>query len=168
MLFLSSNTSSERNWTHFWRILIQITASKYLILIITSSDSIHKQLYLQKYSIKRQSDLMDRCIIERQNKYISHLFKLDLPVRRYDIPNTGMDDCCVVFVFMSREWKIRDVLFSQRHWRVVHVYQRSVTTLGWKNYCKHSKTAWVMPVQSWLSSRTCKGTFLEAGGQELS
>jgi hypothetical protein len=65
--------------------------------------------------MKRQCNFTIICIIERPSKYNIHLFKFDLPLRRYDIPNTGMVDCvvlccvvlcCVVLccvVFMSRE-----------------------------------------------------------------
>jgi hypothetical protein len=46
--------------------------------------------------MKRQYDLTVRCIIEWPYKYNIHLFKLDVPLWRYDIFNTGMIDCCVV------------------------------------------------------------------------
>jgi hypothetical protein len=46
--------------------------------------------------MKLQCDFKVRFIIEYPYKYTIHLVKLNLPLRRYDIPNTGMVDCCVV------------------------------------------------------------------------
>ena len=84
-------------------------------------------------------------------KYNIHLSKLDLPLRRYDISKTKMIDCCVFVccvVLSRRKWKIRDVPFDQRYWRVVYLYRAGSTTTGWKKYFKKSKGAWVMQLQS--------------------
>jgi hypothetical protein len=108
---------------------------------------------------------MVRCIIERPYKFNIHCFKLDLPLRRYDNPNTGRVDCCVVLSLCAENAKfgmlrltndIGELYTCTRHYVLLMGENITANTRKLSALCKY-KVGHV--------SRTCKSTFLGAGRQ---
>jgi hypothetical protein len=74
------------------------------------------------------------------------LFKLDLPLRRYDIPNTGLVDCCAVLFLSTKNVKFEmfrltnDIgeLYTCIEHAVLLISERvTANTRKWLELCKY-------------------------------